>query len=491
MPVGVAVPGLRRALVALLALVSGVAARKSRSSELKVQLVICRLASESVTWALDAFPSGGGTSVQVVVMNGGQPLGLPDGTEYRLSGQGGHETACYLDHIQRVQSASPAAITVFSPARPRCGAATDSLSPVAPQLTPSVACTSRLMRAVRDLAKGRATIEPHGYAPIEPSPLAGFWVGLPRTLLCLPRQYADLSSNRDMQADSDFITYSPSGAFAVDRRNLDSAPQGWLRRAHQALLNSTVPPNGIRRCCKEGRTCVPFLMERLWPMLLGTPHRGCGSGVRTGYCASEWKANLAAAAKGKGTAASTTPDEGSGAIKLRMDISRVARLARFTTALDEDERAALFELPTRVKEMAKQRKDSSSGGSRSCTTQRCAILSLLGRAGEGDDSDLALYLSVSTTNSSDAMVAPDRAQKRCRDLFLNPTMLLNSVQRVQPKAAPAASEGVALHSALQKVYGACLRQMAMDSRWYTRPYIYGFGRDSPIANDYGTKSATG
>ena len=36
--------------------------------------------------------------------------------------------------------------------------------------------------------------------------------------------------------------------------------------------------------------------------------------------------------------------------------------------------------------------------------------------------------------------------------------------------------GEVLHSAISKVYLACLRQMDEDPRWYQRPFVYGLPR---------------
>ena len=58
---------------------------------------------------------------------------------------------------------------------------------------------------------------------------------------------------------------------------------------------------------------------------------------------------------------------------------------------------------------------------------------------------------------------------------------------VSSSAAPNPNEdelrsGQLLHSAIQKVYAACLRQMEADPRWYQRPFVYGFAKeaDQPV-----------
>jgi hypothetical protein len=172
-------------LTALLGLVGSAAARSPRPPTVRVQLVICRLGAESISWATDAFQGFSGGVVDILVMNGGAPLAegpiaLQAGvSEHALSAYRlvPHESACYLEHIYQTQLGtnpvfSPKSahnFVVYSPATPRCGA-------TAPSAT---ACTLRLLSAVRNLALGKATVEPHGFAPVEPVPLAPFGHGLP------------------------------------------------------------------------------------------------------------------------------------------------------------------------------------------------------------------------------------------------------------------------------------------------------------------------
>ena len=230
-------------------------------------------------------------------------------------------------------------------------------------------------------------------------------------------------------------------------------------------------------------------------MLLGTPHRGC-NGVRTGYCANEWAPNLSRAeAKGAKLAnpGSVVPREGAGAIKLRLDISRVARIARFANRLSDDEHAAL------VAGLSGLRPHKGSlPGQGGCKTQLCAIRELVRIARSGQDEDLGLYLSVSV-NNTDIAVAPERASRRCRQLFSDAYLLPGALERLQPVrkdeaqqagsgtplgvvAAPEKRAGELLHSAIRKVYSACLEQMIEDARWYQRPFVYGFEREAaPMA----------
>ena len=466
-----------------------------------VHLVLCRLAAEDISWAADAVVSRG-PKTAVFVYNAGPPLQLPAAaavqfTERKLL-HGGHEAYCYLEHIQRsIRGGNGfAAATVFAPAQPRCA---DGKT-VAPR------CTQRLAEVLHQLSNKNASIEPNGYAPIEPAPIADFWQDLSQTLTCLPDQYAQLSMGRDLHTDSEFFSYSPAGAFAVARKNLLSAPRGWLRRAQEAMRNASAasaalglaPLNsGMQHlCCSQERTCVPWLLERLWPMLLNTPHRGC-NGVRTGYCATEWNPKhreQTGPVDFAKPAPRMAPREGAGAIKLRIDVARVARVARFANELSEEERTKFMDLiaaerPSRRKPIAAAGGRANAGSAvdlSTCTTQLCAILTLLDRARANDEEDFALYLAAAVNNTA-SMEAPERSLRRCRQLFVDKKVLVEGVERIQtrrdPTAASAASEsdelksGQLLHSAIQKVYAACLRQMDVDPRWYQRPFVYGFAKE--------------
>lgn len=486
----------------------------------KVHLVLCRLASEDVSWAASAVSPTRGT--QVFVYNSGPPLQLPPSTSVKLTvrelTQGGHESYCYLEHIQRsLKGGNFAAATIFAPATPRCAGSTAQ-------------CTQRVMRVMHSLGSAKARLEPNGFAPIEPAPIADFWEGIPRSLTCLPDQYGVLSQGRDFHTDADFLSFSPYGSFAVARKNLLSAPRGWLRRANEALRNATGTPPRLNLCCDDDRTCMPWLLQRMWPMLLGTPQRGC-SGVITGYCRNEWNAPQRKGKDGKLLPQTVRPPVGVGAIKHRLDVSRVGRVARFANDLSDEERDKFMELlAAEAAERRAARRGAKAGGAAAaestCTTQLCAILTLLDKARAKDDSDFALYLT-SAVNASDTVVraapvgatarspqpiahrlqplptpalicgvapfsrarqvAPERSERRCRQLFVDKKVLEEGVERVQfvaPSAAAATlsaadelRSGQLLHSAIRKVYTACLRQMEADPRWFQRPFVYGFAKE--------------
>ena len=128
-------------------------------------------------------------------------------------------------------------------------------------------------------------------------------------------------------------------------------------------------------------------------------------------------------------------------------------MARFANDLTDAERAKLTEL------VVAERKERVTGSDASCTTQLCAILTLLDRARANDESDFSLYLSAAV-NTSDSLVAPERSQKRCRQLFIDAKVLEEGIERIQIKhelsGRPRSKEeelesGVLLHSAIQKM----------------------------------------
>lgn len=445
------------------------------TNQASIDLVLCRTQVEDVSWAARA-------AARVFVYNSGAPLTLSQPLQSKLIvrnlQRGRHEAYCYLEHMQRaLRGESVARATVFAPAMPRCFT-----------LGPSLHCTSRLLAVIHDLGLPGTKVEPHGYAPIEPSPVAPFWRGLPRDALpCLPDVYAQLSQGRDLATDSDFMSFSPMGAFVVARKNLVNAPRGWLRRAHDHLYNATVAGRPrLNLCCQEGRTCMPWLLDRVWPTLLGTPHRGC-NGVRTGYCANEWNVARPQTATSKDSLTlPVAPPVGTGALKLRMDVARVARVARFTNDLTEEERTTFASLIAAERAQIK-------GKEPKCATQLCAILAILDKARAQDEEDFVMYLA-SSVNASlvDAPNIPERSQKRCRQLFLDVRVLDQGVPRIQTarskQSVPITTSrehelhaGEVLHSAISKVYLACLRQMDEDPRWYQRPFVYGFAKEGEVA----------
>jgi hypothetical protein len=231
----------------------------STASAPYLQLVLCRLANEDVRWAVRSVQrtsskASTGRQTQLVVYNAGPPLETadwpPESVVRKLQLAGGHESYCYLEHLQRTVrgGGSIAAVTVFARAQPRC---TQGAGKV---------CVSRIERALRAFAVDGASLDPNGYAPIEPAPVSEFWEGLPRTLLCLSDEYTRLSQGRDLHSDAEFVSFSRAGSFAVGRRNLLAAPRGWLRRAHEALHNASamrLPPfkrATPKSCCETDKT---------------------------------------------------------------------------------------------------------------------------------------------------------------------------------------------------------------------------------------------
>ena len=428
----------------------------------RVDLVLCRLAAEDVSWLTGAFTK----QVRIFVYNAGHQLQLvgQEATggavvaELLLPGAS-HETHCYLNHIQRAGQ-RPSAFTVFAPAQPRCK---DSN------------CKQRLVAVIRALSRGHATLEPNGFAPIEPSPLVDFWHDLPRHLMCIKRDYEELSNGRDFFTDVEFTSFSPMGAFAVARNNLMSVPRGWLRRADAATTNVT-RASTLATCCSQGCNCVPWLMERLWPMLLGTAATVRSPSPLAPVVNVSRSARLIAAALGRPpvhqpAAAAETPHDSPATIRLRLDSSRVARVARLANSLTDDERTVLFE-----------QLDSPIGAaqSSSCSTQLCAIRELIrtARSLSEQDGDFAQYLAAAVNTST----VSERAVRRCRAMLTDVTLMPRSVERIQvwriddARTMDDRRAGELLHTAIVKVYSACVDQMVQNPRWSQRPFVYGFAR---------------
>jgi len=389
-----------------------------------------------------------------------------------------------------------AAVTVFSAARPRCNEVSE--------------CQKRVLESVRALASSTpASLEPNGFGPIEPSPIVDFWHQLPRHLLCLKPEYEHLSNGRDLFLDVEFTSFSPMGSFAVARGNILSAPLGWLRRAAGMMSNRSESVH-VSQCCGAGRTCVPWLMERLWPMLLTLPQRtsdmrcalhssNCNPSGRRGVAPDVAKpltslsrsARLVATAMGTSLTghladrlAGAETRESAGAVRLRFDVQRVARIARFTNELSDVERTVLYEqliLP-----------GSQPVAANACVSQLCAIHELMRMARLDQGTDFSMYLASAVNGTRAVSAASERGKKRCRTMLLDPSLLPRGVDRIQwsdtsisSHVPPVRDEhllGRYLHGALSKVYLACLLQMVKDPRWAQRPFVYGFARTLGVEN---------
>ena len=81
----------------------------SAPSHVPLHLVLCRLGSEDVEWAVRATVATSAKRMQLVIYNAGPPIKMsewpPEATESiivrKLQVTGGHESFCYLEHIQR------------------------------------------------------------------------------------------------------------------------------------------------------------------------------------------------------------------------------------------------------------------------------------------------------------------------------------------------------------------------------------------------------
>ena len=179
------------------------------------------------------------------------------------------------------------------------------------------------------------------------------------------------------------------------------------------------------------------------------------------------------------------PREGAGAIKLRIDVQRVARVARFTNDLTEEERVQIMQL------LGAERR-AAAGGMPACSTQLCAILALLDKGRAGDDQDFALYLA-SAVNNSESLVAAERSQRRCRQLFVDQKVLLEGIERISmpgegkggkgkggggesASASPMRRRPAAAAQRHPEDVAVCLVQMAADPAMVPAAIVYGFAK---------------
>jgi hypothetical protein len=149
----------------------------------------------------------------------------------------------------------------------------------------------------------------------------------------------------------------------------------------------------------------------------------------------------------------------------------VARVARLANSLTDDERTVLFE-----------QLDSPIGAaeSSSCRSQLCAIRELIrtARSLSEQDGDFAQYLAAAVNTST----VSERGVRRCRAMLTDVTLMPRSVERIQvwrtddARTMDDRRAGELLHTAIVKVYRACVDQMVQNPRWAQRPFVYGFAR---------------
>ena len=421
----------------------------------RVSIVLCGKASDDVSWAKDAFRSRKEVSLSVYLQPE-PPLDWDASVK-----TGGGESLCFLRHIM-TSSDAIGDVTVFAAASPRCGS---------PHPAAMAGCIPLFVRVIGALASGAATIEPLGFAPaLSPFPRFQFHADLSAGAEgCLGSQYKTLTG-RDLSEDQPFLTHVPGGAFAVARANLMSAPHEWLRQAANQTRGTSFYDR-VDGCCGEDKTCVPWLLERLWPTIFAAPMRTCGDtdvimGNRfaTALCVDERVS--------RGTS-----------VEMRLSISRISRVAQFANSFRDQEASAMLDLLTHETQFERLRASGRWATTRKgeCSARLCKIFSALDAGRGGNRQPLLKYLVQHLPR--DLKELPDKAHHRCFKPLLSRGWLAASVQRVQqsqqltstwpPPGWQAEVYGNLLHSALHKFQRACLERMRRDRRWYRYPEIFG------------------
>ena len=429
----------------------------------KVSLVLCGMKTDDVGWAREAFGQRKDVSLAVHLQEE-TPLDADE-----TASTGGGEALCFLRHIMSSSDAI-GDMTVVSAASPRCGS---------PHPAATAHCIPALIRAVNGMVEGKSKIEPFGFAPVfSPVPRAPFHSDLPSLNSpdsigrCLPQQYADLTGGRILADDRPYLSYVPSGSWVVDRANLMSAPHAWLRQAANLTKRASFFSK-VGDCCNGDNTCVPWLLERLWPTILGAPMRTC---EEAGWEGRRGPVNALCAYPRTRRATS---------IELRLNVSRVARVAQFANTLTGQETASLLDLITHEAKFEKLRTAGRWSAERKapCDSKLCKLFRAIAVARGGQRQELVAYLS--TELPSELANLPNRAHNRCVKPFLARGWLASSLERVQ-RHPPAAESwpplgwqsetyGNLLHSAMHKFQRACLRQMKREKMWYVFPELYGIG----------------
>ena len=443
-----------RAAAAAATAMSGTATNPPESEAPRVSVILCGTANDDVEWAKQAFAKRKDV-VLSVHLQAAAPLNWDESSK-----TGGGEALCFLRHIM-TSSEAIGDVTVFSSASPRCGS---------PHPAATAGCIAAFVRIVGALVSGAATVEPLGFAPLlSPFPRAQFHAALPASANgCLGSQYTAMTG-RDLNEDQSLLSSVPGGAFAVGRDNLMAAPHEWLRQAANQTRSASFYDN-VEDCCNEGNTCVPWLLERLWPTVFAAPMRTCKdtevtakNPVARAICADDKFSQSTSA-------------------QMRVTISRISRWAQFGNNFRGQEASSLLDLITHEAHFERLRASGRWGASRhgGCDSRLCKIFSGLDAGRAGNKKQLLDYLNAEMPQ--DLKELPDRAHNRCIKPFLTKGWLAASVQRVQlpqggstwpPPGWQSEVYGNLLHSALHKYQRACLERMTRERRWYKFPEIYG------------------
>ena len=447
-----------------------------------VTVVLCRH-NESIGWALAAFRDS--DNVQLLVYNNGPPLHIPEERPLRNVGR---EAFCYLTHMLSVLRRGVHAIsnfTIFSQAAPMFDARRGGLYSGRP-------AQAHIMNVAKSLAAGRSQVYPRGFSTAigRDSHFDGThghygpfmsWNTPPR---CYQSEWSRLlgtSYGWSWAADRQLL-YTPTAQFVVARANLWNAPRGWMRRAWVALNRTELFPwralcqgagackeeqtrfltkdEAERSCCaRVSGSCLPWMLERLWAILLSD---GVPSGAATAHRGAFSEPQAVAVAECR-------------TIQRRLDMARASISARLMPAWSGDGtvyRAFVETLDDEANgdeliRLAAEKIDTNAQGNASVLVRVRRIQPWL-RPGA-------------------AHHAPRRAaEKQCLALCSDRSLLVTSLPHLRTAAtlpnAPLPNEArgtlratSSLIWALQFVYGECVGLVLLDSvqpmRHFPNPLI--------------------
>ena len=271
---------------------------------LPVRVGVCRH-SESVSWA---YPDSNAPSFELVVYNNGGPVSpkLPASVRERRIPNVGLEAFCHtmmlleVKHVARQCGEQCVPGHIFLLQGNACVMRHTSNGKSSPGSARY--CRERVLRITSALARG-AHVMPRGHlVPLQPAETTLYANDYSRsrgTLACWHNELNDLLLDAPKLAHAIMATrtsgelgYSAGANYIVERETVLSTPAAWLSHLAETLLRSRPLPwtddieanattfkgrfkhETLRhqtQCCNRDKnhTCLPWLLERFWPLMLG------------------------------------------------------------------------------------------------------------------------------------------------------------------------------------------------------------------------------
>ena len=273
-----------------------------------VDVVLCRH-SESIDWALPLV-AGNSSQLRLVVYNNGNRLGrLPARVRESKIPNVGREAFCYITHLLTMRQVEShcgkkclPAYTVLAQAD-ICGFAMRGCP-----------AADKLRRGLAPLVRGEGTLAPYGsLVPLHREGslfYANDYGKQGPAYRCWEKQLGASLLNATALAKV-VLSAGPLGKmgyvaganYIIPRSALLSVPGAWLRHAHHSFLATRKLPwytaaelqkSSIFRgrpnretlvhqsmCCQTEmrHTCMPWILERFWPVVLGATGRGMNTPI--------------------------------------------------------------------------------------------------------------------------------------------------------------------------------------------------------------------